>query len=181
MDTLTLPPLPSEIPDDAKGYRRAYNEGFVDESVVLSVIAKGPYERAYVKPEDMVLSSSEDDFAGWFLQVPSPFRNLLNVQDPAAATEPRLPAAPSLDGMGKFSEPGIEEPHSGNHRWWVFGMSGALTCGIFSLTLLSLAQRSSLHDAMAGYMAAARDATAVKVAVKETEAASSVVRVNTGD
>lgn len=181
MDTLTLTPLPSEIPDDTKGYRRTYNEGFVDETVVLSVIARGAYEQVYVKPEDMVLSSSEDDFAGWSLPVPSPFRNLLSVQNPAPTAQPRLPAAPSLDGMRKFSEPGIEEPHRGSHRWWVFALSGAMTCGIFSLTLLSLAQSSSLRDAMAGYMPAARAATAVKVAVKETESAPAVVRVDTGE
>ncbi len=181
MDTLPLTPLPSETPDDARGYRRTFNEGFVDESVVLSVIAKGPYERVYVKPEDMVLSSSEDDYAGWSLPVPSPFRTLLDVQSPEVATAPKLPAAPSLDGIRKFSEPGIAEPHRGNHRWWLFAISGAMTCGILSLTLLSLAQRESLRDAMAGYMTAPRQAPFTEIATKEPLVAPAVVSVDSED
>lgn len=177
MDTHTLTPLPSEISEDAKGYRRVFSEGFVDESVVLSVIAKGPYERVYVKPEEMVLSSSEDDYAGWSLPVPSPFRTFLEVSNPQAPAEAKLPAPPSLNGIRKFSEPGLEEPHCGNHRWWIFAMSGAMTCGIFSLTLLSLAQRSSLRDAMAGYMPAARKAAVMEVA-KERKDVPAVVRVD---
>lgn len=177
MDNLTLTPLPSENSEDARGYRRVFSEGFVDESVVLSVIAKGPYERVYVKPEDMVLSSSEDDYAGWALPVPSPFRALLDVTNPEPVAEAKLPAPPSLDGIRNFSEPGLDNPHRGNHRWWLFAMSGAMTCGILSLTLLSLAQRSSLRVAMEGHNPSAREAQAVKVVVKE-ESAPAVVRVD---
>ncbi|MBG7607167.1 MAG: hypothetical protein IZT59_03925 [Verrucomicrobia bacterium] len=181
MDTLPLPPLPSDTQEDAKGYRRAFSDGFVDESVVLSVIAKGSYERVFVKPEDMALSSSEDDYAGWSLPVPSPFRSLLDIENPEPAPEPKRPAAPSLDGILKFSEPGIAEPHRGNHRWRLFAISGAMTCGILSLTLLSLAQRTSLRDAMAGYIPSAREAPAVEVAAMEQEVVPAVVQFNTGE
>lgn len=181
MDTLPLTPLPSEKTENARSHRRAFNEGFVDESVVLSVIAKGAYERVFVKSEDMVLSSSEDDYAGWSLPVPSPFRSLLDVPNPEPPTEPKLPAAPSLDGIRKFSEPGIAEPHRGTHRWWLFAASGAMTCGILSLTLLSLAQRSSLRDTMAGYMTPPRQAPIQEVATREEKVAPPVVRVETGN
>ena len=174
MDTLPLPPLPSETPDAAKGYHQSFSEGFVDESVVLSVIAKGSYERVYVKPEDMVLSSSEDDYAGWSLPISSPFRTLLDVPNPEPVAEPKL-----LDDIRKFSEPAISEPHRGNHRWWLFAISGAMTCGI--LSLLNLAQRESLWNAMAGYMTTPRQATVTEIAVKVRENPPAVVRVDTGE
>lgn len=181
MDSQTLTPLPSEITDENTGYRRVYTEGFVDESAILSVIANGPYERIFVKPEEMVLSSSEDDYAGWSLPVPSPFRSMLDVSNPAPVAMARKPAPPRLDGIPSLSEPGIAEPHRGNHRWWLFGVSGAMTCGIFSLTLLSLAQRSSLKDAMAGYMPGSRSIPAPELAVPEPALVPAVVRVDNAE
>lgn len=177
MDNLPLTPLPSETSDDAKGYRRVFSDGFVDESVVLSVIAKGPYERVYAKPEDMVLSSNEDDYAGWALPVPSPFRTLLGVANPEPTTDTKLPAPPSLKGIRKFSEAGLDEPHRGNHRWWLFALSGVMTCGIFSLTLLSLAQRSSLREAMTGYMPIPRKTEVSEIATKERDSAPALVKI----
>ncbi len=181
MDTLPLNPLPFENSHVAKAHRRILSEGFVDESVVLSVIARGPYERVYVQPEGMVLSSSEDDYAGWALPVPSPFRRLLDVTTPPPAAAVRQPAPPTLNGIRKFSEPGIAEPHSGIHRWWLFGISGAMTCGIFSLTLLSLAQRSSLAESIAGPMPAMRNAVHIEMTASEPEIPAAVVRAAAGE
>jgi hypothetical protein len=156
MNSSSLTPLPFENSDEAMGYRRVVTEGFVDESVVLAVIAKGTYERIYVQHEAMVLSSSGDDYAGWALPVPSPFRDLLDVKTPAAPAEQRLPGAPETNASREFYEPGLADPHNGTHRWWLFGVSGAMTCGILSLTLLSLAQRGNVEQSMAGYMPSAR-------------------------
>lgn len=155
MDTLSLAPFPCERSEEATGFRRVRNEGFVDESVILAHLAKGVYDRAYVQREDMVLSSSEDDYAGWALPVASPFRAMVDLPPPISL-EARLPAAPTFGSSVKFLESGLSEPHQGAHRWWLFGLSGALTCGFLSLTLLSLAQRTVLPDAMAGEMPSVR-------------------------
>ncbi len=82
MDTLPLTPLPSENPDESNDYRKVYADGFVDEAVIRSAIARDPYERFAGMPEDMVLSSCEDDYAGWLA-----FHSL---------------AIPRVSGCGKF-------------------------------------------------------------------------------
>ncbi|WP_411826396.1 hypothetical protein [Luteolibacter sp. AS25] len=156
MDTLQLSPLPSESSDAAKGYRRLQDEGFVDESAVLAVIAKSCFERVYAKPEEMVLSSNPDDYAGWALPVESPFRQMAEITTSPVTEEileQRVAAAPKLPEVSGTFEPGISTPHSGNHRWWLFGVSGAMCCGIFSLMLLSLAQRATISEMLAGYEA----------------------------
>ncbi len=184
METLPLTTLPSERSEASKGYQRVQTEGFVDESLVLAVISKGPYERTYVKPEDMVLSSSEDDYAGWALPVASPFREFARRETVASVEEAapvRTPAAPTLKGRLGNSEPGIAEPHRGKHRWWLFGISGAMTCTILSLTLLSLAQRTEIEKAMAGYTAIPPKMEE-KVVVKEyREAQPALVNVLPGE
>jgi hypothetical protein len=147
MDNLTLRPLPSETRTENRLHLRLSDEGFVDEALVSGVISRGAYERVFVQPEGMVLSSSEDDFAGWALPVASPFRGMRETQAPADAPV-RLPAPP----VSPHSENGIEIPYAGGHRWWLFGACGALTCGLLSLTLLSLAQRSEVHGIAADFM-----------------------------
>lgn len=157
METLPLRPLPLETSEDAKGYRRIQSEGFLDETVVTSVVNRGAYDRVYVKPEEMVLSSSEEDFAGWALPVASPFRDLMEVENQAPVAAPvRQPAPPVLESRrdGHFPESGLAEPHTGSHRWWLFGVSGAMTCAILSLTLVSLAQRNQLREVVDGYVPA---------------------------
>ncbi|MFD2255364.1 hypothetical protein ACFSSA_01630 [Luteolibacter algae] len=150
MEILSLNPLPSEKSASAKGYQRIESQGFVDDDVVLSVIAKSAYTRAYPKPEEMALSSCEDDFAGWSLPVASPFREMLDIKANSENPEPRLPGAPTIDFPNR--ETGLDHPHSGSHRWWLFGISGALTCGILSLTLLNLAQRTGSQDKITTYV-----------------------------
>ena len=162
MDILPLNPLPAETSESAKGSRQLQSEGFVDEAVVRSVLMKGAYERVYVKPEEMVLSSSEEDYAGWALPVSSPFRDLIDEQAPSVSAEIRQPAAPSLKSeraAAAASEAGISEPYTGAHRWWLFGISGAMTCAILSLTLLSLAQRGNSRDLAEGHVPATLSVT----------------------
>lgn len=147
MDTLTLRPLPTDTRNETRDQLRLRNDGFVDEVVVAGVIAQGTYERVFVKAEDMVLSSSEEDYAGWALPVPSPFRGMRETE--AATPAPMRQPAPPVPTL---SEAGIETPYAGGHRWWLFGACGVMTCGLLSLTLLSLAQRSEIHGITAGYM-----------------------------
>ena len=67
MQTLSLSPLPFDHSEESRSHRLLRSGGFVDEEVVSGLIAHGLYERAFAQPEDMVLSSSEDDYAGWDL------------------------------------------------------------------------------------------------------------------
>jgi hypothetical protein len=83
--------------------------------------------------------------------VESPFREMKDVLPPEPAPA-RMPAPPRPAPV--FSEPGIETPYAGARRWWLFGMSGALTCGILALTFLSLAQRNTIEGITAGFMPA---------------------------
>lgn len=176
MDTLPLSPLPSETRDESRHHRRIGSGGFVDEAVVSGVIARGAYERVFVKHEDMVLSSSEEDYAGWALPVASPFREMTEVLPPEQAPA-RLPAPPQL--AAAFSEPGIEKPYVGGHRWWLFGMGGALTCGILTLTLLSLAQRNSIEGITAGFMPAPKKVEEPRVTASEPRIQPALTRVGT--
>ena len=140
MNTLPLAPLPSETSKERRTHRHAVGEGFVDEQVVSSVIARGAYERICVQPEGMVLSTSGDDYAGWVIPVVSPFRAMAT-EPSSSATASRLPGSPTLR---RDMDPGIDEPYQGGHRWWLFGMSGAMTSGIMALTIFSLAQRHNM-------------------------------------
>lgn len=156
METLPLAPLPSENHEERRSRQYCGSESFIDEAVVLGVIARGVYDRAYVKPEGMVLSSSEEDYAGWALPVASPFRQM--IAEPTESAEhqdrPLKRPAPPVAKRPAMTESGISEPHRGGHRWWVFGLSGAMVCSILSLMLLSLAQRSSLEEITSGYISA---------------------------
>jgi hypothetical protein len=147
MHTLSLSPLPFDNSEESRSHRSLRREGFVDEEVVTGLIARGVYERAFAQPEGMVLSSSEDDYAGWALPVPSPFRGMLEAHAPAPALV-RRPTPPDL----AKSEEGIETAYAGGHRWWLFGVSGAMTCALLALTLLSLAQRAEVQEIATGYV-----------------------------
>ncbi|MDP4624342.1 MAG: hypothetical protein NWT08_04295 [Akkermansiaceae bacterium] len=155
METLPLAPLPSENHEKKRSREYCGSECFIDEAVVLGVIARGTYDRVYVKSEDMVLASNEDDYAGWALPVASPFRNMLSEGKVSKERPTRLPAPP-VRQYDPSTEAGLSEPYRGGHRWWMFGISGAMACGILSLTLLSLAQRSSFGNIAEGYMPAPR-------------------------
>lgn len=180
MDKLALRPMPSDDTADFAGYRRFQAQGFVDEAVVLSVIGKGVYERTYVKPEEMVLSSNEHDFAGWALPVASPFRQLLDIQ---AAPLPMAKSAapPCLQSPNTDYEKGLDEPHRGSHRWWLFGLAGAMTSGLLSLTLLSLAGRTSLEAEMVDYIPIYHPAEPVHAALQEPSISPELSRLWAGE
>lgn len=179
MEHIPLSPFHCEKSEEATGYRRFRNESFVDEAVVLSVIAKGTYDRGYARSEEMVLSSSVEDFAGWALPVASPFRGIADTPVTFFTHPARLPATPSPEGLRKFSEPGLSEPHRGNHRWWLFGVSGAIACGILSLPFLSLAHRSNIKAVKTGYTPIVRDAPAIGTSEKR-EATPAVLTAESG-
>lgn len=136
MHALPLAPLPCESSDESLTFRRMDEDGFVDERVVSRVIARGAYERTHAEPAGMALSSNGDDYAGWPQQIASPFRM-------SAETTPASNRLPSPPALRKYPEPGMDAPYEGGHRWWLFGMSGLLTCSILALTILSLTDHKS--------------------------------------
>lgn len=65
MDTVPLPPMTAESRMTFGVNRLPFSEGFVDEAVVSAMIARGVYGWVTRESEGLVLSSSEDDYAGW--------------------------------------------------------------------------------------------------------------------
>ncbi len=47
--------------------------GFIDEALVQKMVMSNVYQRQSVNPEQMALSSSEDDYAGWNLPASASF------------------------------------------------------------------------------------------------------------
>lgn len=175
MDTLPLLPLPAENREKSGIHRPLGGEGFVDEAMVSRVIARGVYDRVFVKSEELVLSSSEDDYAGWALPVPSPFRGMREFQAPAP-TPVRHPTPP----VPADSETGIERPYAGGLRWWLFGTAGAMICGLLSLTLLHLAHRADVHGIAAGSMSMPIDAAAPGPSAPEPPVQPTLTRAQAG-
>lgn len=171
MNTLPLAPLPCDADRERRKHRQTASDGFVDEQLVSSFIARGAYDRVYVRPEGMALSSCRDDYAGWALPVASPFRAMADERS-AAPEAPRLPGTPTL-----YREPGIGDPYQGGHRWWLFGMSGALACGIMALTILSLAQRHYMMGMPAAPISVQHRPEAPAVAKKQAEKQPSLTTI----
>lgn len=157
---MPLSPLPCETSEESNQFRRIGSEGFIDEEAVSRVIARGAYGGTGMQHAGIALSASGDDYAGWVLPVQSPFRKMTG-EHMASRVPTRLPGPPTLHTE---TEAGIGTAYLGGHRWWLFGMSGAMTCGIMALTLFSLAQR---HD-MVGLAA---PAVAAKVSQENPGAA----------
>lgn len=151
MNTLPLAPLPSETSEQSNEYRRIRSEGFIDEQAVSGVIARGAYDRNNALPAGIALPASGDDYAGWMLPVMSPFRQM-SERRKIAMTAHREAAPPALR---KVAEPGIDSAYLGGHRWWLFGMSGAMTCGVMALTIFSLVQRHGGAGSMSAPVTAA--------------------------
>jgi hypothetical protein len=132
--------LPSQRFDDAAEMPVMERDGFVDDAVIQSILAGPVSPRHVVEPADLVLAADDMDFAGWILpkRKVSPF-----MQAPLIEQRLDLPlrraAEPELD------EPGLGEPHRGNHRWWIAGLAGGLTTMLFSVLLLTLSSREHLE------------------------------------
>lgn len=123
-------PLPSPRLDAASAPPPS-REGFVDDEVVLALVAGKRDDRATPDTGELALAVDED-FAGWCLETSS-FSYPRPVS--GAANEIRRPAPPEL-------EPGLGEPHQGAHRWWIAGFAGALCTLLFSALLFSLSDQA---------------------------------------
>jgi hypothetical protein len=138
MNRLKLTVLPSSRPDQDTDSSVMEREGFVDDAVVLALVAGPVQPRLLADPRELILPADDMDFAGWSLSSALPLRS---IQGPTPFSEllDRQPALPTLD------EPGIGAPHHGTHRWWLAGLAGALSTLLFSVLLLSLSNRGHLE------------------------------------
>lgn len=132
MNSLKLSLLPSPRYDDVSGMPLVERDGFVDDAVVLALMAGPAMPRYQADSRGLALAADDMDFAGWCLSPTPPCQAL-----PASAeSATRRAAAPEIE------EPGIGEPHCGSHRWWLAGLAGAFSTLLFTLLLLSLSSRS---------------------------------------
>src|SRR5688572_16268192 len=123
MQPLQLTPLPTVRTESEAGSLQMEREGFVDELAIAAMTAPARITRSMAKPSDLALAADEMDFAGWSL---SPF-------DRAGI---RTAAAPRRATPPVIAEPGLGEPHSGSHRWWLAGLAGIFSTMLFSALLL---------------------------------------------
>lgn len=133
MNSPKLAILPSLRLDNDSCSATADLEGFVDDEVVMALLTGPLPQRSAPRPEDLILSADDMDFAGWCLSPKLPARSTLPAEAPLPVD--RRAAEPVLD------EPGLGIPHSGNHRWWIAGLAGALSTLLISLLLISLSNR----------------------------------------
>ena len=131
MTALHLRPFPSLHSDDVSKSTIADKDGFVDEAVVRSLVSGPICRREIPISAELALAVDDMDFAGWCLP-----QTQSTTQSKTAALPQARPAPPVHD------EPGLGDPHRGNHRWWLAGLAGALSTLLFSMLLLSLSARS---------------------------------------
>ena len=118
MTRLNLSPLPRIYRDESALPQAGERVGFVDDDVVMALLAGPSTSRSSPVAEDLVLAA-DLDFAGWCLST-----SLSPVMSEASLTVPesdiRRPAPPVLE------EPGIGETYRGAHRWWLAALAGVL-------------------------------------------------------
>lgn len=138
---LQLAPLPGVCTDDQRTPAALIPDGFVDDEVIASIIALPETYRSNSHSSDLILSSDENDFAGWSVPRPSPFRAIAEKQELSLArTESTVDEA----------EPGIGQPHrGGQHRWWIAAAAGASSAMILSLLFLTLGNESAAKRELA--------------------------------
>jgi hypothetical protein len=106
-------------------------DGFVDENVINALLSTPSASRVSSIPSDLVLSSDENDFAGWSVKTVSPFRVIAERQELEEAQQ-----------LSNESDPGIGEPHRNGHRWWIAAATGAASALLLSFLFANLADRS---------------------------------------
>lgn len=145
MTPLHLSPLPTLGSEETSSIPAANRENFIDEAVVLALVAGPVTQREMPISSELALTVDDMDFAGWSLpqtpSTPAPSKPTPRAANPTPVpvmnTSRSRPAPPIQD------EPGLGDPHRGNHRWWLAGLAGAVSTLLFSLLLLSLSSRST--------------------------------------
>ena len=143
MTPLHLSPFPSLRTDEIPGTRITEREGFVDDEVVMALVAGPATQRNTPISAELALAVDDMDFAGWCLTPAPPVsRDKPTPQfSSPVVSQPQSRPAPPIQ-----NEPGLDAPHSGSHRWWLAGLAGALSTLLFSLLLLSLSSRPISED-----------------------------------
>lgn len=139
MTRLNLSPLPSLRSDGDSRGTVSSKDGFVDDSVVMALVAGPSIHRGISDQSDLALAADHLDFAGWCLSHSSPVpvsAPRRPVPSDCAITRPTPPVS---------DEPGLGEPHRGHHRWWLAGLAGAVSTMLFSVLLISLSARYSMR------------------------------------
>lgn len=135
---MQLAPLPAACTDEHRTSAVPIPDGFVDEEVIASIIALPETYRSSSTPSDLILSSDENDFAGWSVPRPSPFRAIAERQEFSSAR---------ADTVTEEIEPGIGQPHRGQHRWWMAAAAGISSAMILSLLFVTLGnQDAAKHE-----------------------------------
>ncbi len=136
MTRLNLRPLPSMQPDASACPQAVDRGGFVDDEVVMALVAGPNTSRHSADVADLALAA-DMDFAGWCLSTALPPVTRASVEEPVgdSVAEGRRPAPPTV------GEPGIGESHRGGHRWWLAGLAGAVSTLMFVVLLFSLSAR----------------------------------------
>lgn len=128
-------------------------EGFIDESIIHSRISEGTAGRTLAETDELALSSTEDDFAGWNLPRTASFRTP-EPDQPQAQPQPQPEVQPQPSpAFLVHPKPVPPKPQSKNTLlsaakrglfWWL-GLSVALACTIVFLDALGLIRVGELE------------------------------------
>jgi hypothetical protein len=145
---LPLAPLPHIVSNPPCGAGLPFVQGFVDEAVIDRMLAHtAAAERLHAVRttpvhEDLVLSSGDEDYAGWHggirprLAAQPSFSLPLSLVADTPACQPRRATPPEI------AEPGIEPSYHSGHRWWLAAAAGAVSSLLFATVLVSIAMNN---------------------------------------
>lgn len=138
---MKLAPIPADRSENPAETATPLMDGFVDDAAIASLIApENVRARLTSRSSDLALSSDENDFAGFTIRSASPFR--------AIAEKHELQVARQFSVM---EEPGLGEPHRGNHRWWIAAVAGGASALVLSLLFVSLVDREASGESIASF------------------------------
>lgn len=146
---LPLAPLPHALSDPDSAVDRPFMQGFVDEAVIDRILANTPAAgrlqpgRTAPVHEDLVLSSGDDDYAGWHggicprMAARPTFSLPLSVAAISHQPHPRRATPPEI------LEPGLDPAYRSGHRWWLAAAAGAVASLVFTAVLVSVSLRAT--------------------------------------
>ncbi len=102
-------------------------DGFVDEEVVLALIAGPSRSRVAADSQDLVLAADDMDFAGWTMPEPLPSRFT-----PPIVSAPELPARRAEPPTWQNAPAPLQKRDTS--PWWFAGLIGT----VFTLSLAAL-------------------------------------------
>lgn len=119
-------------------------QGFVEEAVIDRILASMPTAtrlqavRCAPVQEDMVLSSGEDDYAGWHGGICPRMAAQPAFSVPLSLGKTTRPSQPRRADPPEIVELGLEPSYRSGHRWWLASIAGAVVSLVFATLLLSI-------------------------------------------